>query len=408
MRAAESHSAGLAADSQRHLRICPKTERMQHWIVIGAGIVGAACAYFLALDGHRVTVIDRSGVARGTTGAGQNNIGVPPGAGAAMGLFKGAADTYSLLRARGFGLGYVRHGHLYVARTAAIAQELVVAADRIRECGVAAEVMSSREARAIEPQLSERIELAVLLPDGAQVSPMQTTFELLSAARGMGAQVVTDATVGAILLDGGRFKGVQTSRGSYWGDGAVLAAGAWSQEVGALAGVTIPVRPRRGHILVTRSAPGWLSHCLIDYGFDAALLAGSTASQPTVTVGTAIQPLPSGNLLIGGSAEDAGFDRTVDRGILARIGGLARELLPEIGKLEIIRTYAGLRPWAPDGNPTIGPCPEVDGILLATGHGSAGINLGPFTGRLIADMVAGRPMLTEMSSFNPARLLGLS
>ena len=372
------------------------------WIVIGAGIAGASCAYFLAADGHQVTLLERGGIASGTSSAGQNNIGVPLGAGAATPYFQAALGVYASLRGQGFDLGFKRHGHLYVARDGDAADALRRALEQPRLAGVAAHLVLPSEFRDVEPRLSRDIEVAVLMPDGAQVSPMQTVFELVSAASRLGARIVTGAEVRGITMVDGRPRSVETASGSIRADGIVIAAGVWSQPIGQLIGLHIPVFPRRGQVLVTEPAVGWLRHCLTDYAFDEALMAGTDRARGAV-LGSVIQPLPRGNLLIGGSLEDAGFDRSVDRRIQSEIARLAVAFVPDIAALRIIRTYAGLRPATADGWPIVGACPELPGVMLATGHGGGGIDGGPVAGRLVADLIAGRSPVMDPRLVSPER-----
>ena len=381
---------------------------MSRWIVVGGGIVGAACAYFLAAERHEVTLLERAGLTSGTSSSGQSNIGVPPGAGDAFPYFQAAAETYQILRDQGFDLGFQRHGHLYVARDSTAAGQLLRDVEQVREAGLATHILTTSEIRSAQPRLSAEVEVAVLLPSGAQVSPMQTVFELSRAARTMGARIVTGTEVRGISVIRGQFDSVETTAGRIHADGIVIAAGAWSQHVAGLAGLNVPVRPRKGHVLVTEPAAGWMSHTIIDYGFDAALLEGSASTPEDAIVGSVIQPLPTGNLLIGGSAEGKGFDRVVDRHTLMRIGMQSLELMPAIGSLRVIRTYAGLRPWTPDGWPIIGACPEIDGVVFATGHNSAGINAGPVTGRIVADVVAGRRPIFDTRPLSPDRFGSLT
>ena len=374
-----------------------------HWVVIGGGIAGTSCAYFLAADGHQVTLLERAGLCSGTTSACQNNVGVPLGAGDATAYYQAAYAVYEELRAAGFDLGFVRHGHLYVARDEMVAEALLGSLEQAQRSGMRAYSIPPQEYRAVEPRLAHDIEAAVFLPGGAQVSPMQVVFDLARAASRLGARIVTGAEVHGISVVSGRARSVETTRGRFEADGIVIAAGAWSRRVGELAGLSIPVFPRRGQVLVTESAPGWLSRGIIDYGFDVALMEGNAGTSQGSVIGTVVQPLPSGNILIGGSVEDAGYDRGLDRPILAEMARLALACVPDIGSLRVIRAYAGLRPSTPDGWPIVGPCSGVAGLMLATGHGGAGIDGGPLAGRLVADLVAGRPPVIDPGPVSPDR-----
>jgi len=378
--------------------------RSSRWIVAGGGMAGASCAYHLAADGHEVTLIERGGLVSGTSGAGQNNIGIPLGAGEAMPYFLTAFEAYRELLGAGFDFGFRRQGHLYVALDPEVADHAHRAAEQLRDAGVSVSLPGRRELEVAEPRLARTIETAVLLPDGAQVSPAQTVHELAQAAASLGARIVTGTEVTGITVENGRFRAVETSAGRLDADGIVLAAGVWSRGLGALAGVNLPVFPRRGHLLVSEPVPGWTSHSVLDFGFDLALMAGTSEASEGPAIGAVIQPVPAGNLLIGGSYEDAGYDRTVDRETLTRIAREAVRVMPDIASLSIVRTWAGLRPATADGWPLVGTCSRIEGLMLATGHGGGGIDGGPIAGRLIADLVAGRRIPVELAALDPNRL----
>jgi glycine/D-amino acid oxidase-like deaminating enzyme len=379
-------------------------KRASDWIVVGGGIVGAACAYYLASDGHRVTLLERGDLASGTSGAGQNNIGVPLAADERTAYFQTAFAAYMELRDLGFEFDFQAHGHLYVALNPEVAKIATSAAEQLRVAGVSVRLLGRRDLAAAEPRLARTVEAAVLLPDGAQVSPLQTVHELATAATRLGARIVTGTEVTGVSLSHGQFTSVSTTRGRFDADGLVIAAGVWSRQLGTLAGLDVPVFPRKGHVLVTEPAPRWMSHGVMDFGFDLALMMGASKSSDAATVGAVIQPLPSGNIAVGGSYEDAGFDRAVEDMVVERITDEAARVMPDIRSLKILRRHAGLRPVSSDGWPLVGACSQIQGLMLATGHGSGGIDGGPIAGRLIADLVAGRRIGPELDALDPGRL----
>jgi sarcosine oxidase subunit beta len=191
----------------------------------------------------------------------------------------------------------------------------------------------------------------------------------------------------------------------------VLAAGVWSRELAALVGVDLPVWPRKGHILVTEPAPNLVRHILFEYGYESSLghgfaeADGAALGPPPQNpeVGTVIQPLPSGQILVGNSREYAGLDRSVNRDRLRQIAQRAVRFIPGLRGLRAIHSYAGLRPWSPDGIPLIGELAERPGLLLATGHGGGGITGGPVTGRIIADLLGGRGYPPGLERLSPDR-----
>ncbi len=190
----------------------------------------------------------------------------------------------------------------------------------------------------------------------------------------------------------------------------MIAAGAWSRDAAALAGLQVPVWPLKGHVVVTEPWPRLLNHYLSEARYDETVSAvratamtdaGPEPGEPQIA--TVLQNLPSGSVLIGSSREFAGFDRTVNRTRLAQLADGARRVVPALGRARAIRTYAGLRPWTPDGRPIIGPSQQLPGIAFATGHGGEGNTGALISGRLLAELIVGRKPVIDAARFSPDR-----
>jgi glycine/D-amino acid oxidase-like deaminating enzyme len=167
----------------------------------------------------------------------------------------------------------------------------------------------------------------------------------------------------------------------------VCAAGVWSGKVLHGLGLELPIQPRQGQILVTARVPGIIRHPLLEGGYVSTVQSSAADLQ----VALVAELTASGNLLLGSSRRFAGFDRSVSLPVLESIAARATRFLPKLAGVQIIRSYAGLRPWSPDHLPFIGPT-EIPGLLLATGHEGAGIGLAPVTGQLIAGWITGADM----------------
>lgn len=378
-------------------------------IVVGAGVVGASSAYFLSDAGFRVILIDQAGVAAGTSSAGQSIVGAGVGALPMHDYFKAGVSTYSLLREKGFDLGYQQIPSLVVAADGAEQSRLVRVVDELCRRGGECELLDRAQVLEIEPRLSGRFVAVARETDTAQVNPMRVTLELVQASARNGAQVHLDEAVTAVTIRGGRFHSISTSKGTIEADHLVIAAGVWSRAIGGLVGLNLPVWPRKGHIVVSEPLPGWLRHLIVEFGYEASLGQGfgetvtDQAPEMPAEVGTIIQPLPSGQLLIGSSREISAIDRSASPQRLRQIIDRAREFVPDIGDVRAIRCYAGLRPWTPDGRPLIGPCERIQGLHLATGHGGGGITGGPLAGRVIADQLAGKVPVVDPAPMRPDR-----
>jgi glycine/D-amino acid oxidase-like deaminating enzyme len=372
-------------------------------VVIGAGMVGAACAFYAARAGLDVALVDRGPVAGGTTGAGEGNLLVsdkPPGPELELALL--SARLWRELADEPFGpdLEFEPKGGLVVAADPQSLAALGKLAGEQRDGGVEAQLVAAGELASLEPHLAAGLAGGCFYPQDAQVQPALAAARLIAAARETGAQVRTGEAVMRILrTPSGAVRGVGTSRGEIHAPAVVNAAGVWGGEVAGLAGVTLPVRPRRGFILVTEPLPRLIRHKVYAADYVADVASGSAGLQTSPVVeGTA-----SGPVLIGASRELAGFDRTVPLPVLSRLAAQAVALFPLLGRVSATRAYVGFRPYLPDHLPAIGPDPRVPGLLHACGHEGAGIGLAPATGRLVAHTLLRLTTEVDMAPFRPDR-----
>ena len=234
------------------------------------------------------------------------------------------------------------------------------------------------ELPAYEPHLTRDLAGGVFYPQDAQVQPMLLTAHLLRLARELGAQVVTGSAVTGFLRDGRRGdRRPDLGRATISAPAVLNAAGTWSGEVARLAGVHLPVLPRRGFVLVTQPLPPVVRHKV--YG--ASYVADVASSDEALQTSPVVEGTPSGTVLIGASRERVGFDRTPSLPVLARLAAAAAALFPVLRDASLIRAYAGFRPYCPDHLPVIGPDPRAPGLWHACGHEGAGIGLSRRDGR---------------------------
>jgi D-hydroxyproline dehydrogenase subunit beta len=370
-------------------------------VVIGAGVIGAACAHALTDVGLRVTVLDRGSVASGTTGAGEGNILVSdklPGPELQLALLSRRLWS-ELDEATALGAELEAKGGLVVADDPAGVQALGRLAAAQRDAGVEALEVRSDELTELEPELARDLHGGFLYPQDMQVQPMLAAARLLDAARRKGAEVRLGEAVTALRRSGERVTGVVTASGDIAAGAVVNATGAWASEVASLAGVSVPILPRRGFILVTEPLAPVIRHKVYEAGYIADVASSAEGLETSAVVeGTA-----SGTVLIGASRERVGFDRTVSMGTLARLAAQAIRLFPMLARVRALRFYRGFRPYCPDHLPVIGPDPRAPGLLHACGHEGAGIGLAPATGRLIAECLTGRPSSVSLEPFTPER-----
>ncbi|MFI1980605.1 NAD(P)/FAD-dependent oxidoreductase [Streptomyces wedmorensis] len=377
------------------------TRKPSDVIVVGAGVVGAACAYYAALAGLSVTVVDRGPVAGGTTGAGEGNLLVSDKESGpelelallATTLWRELAD---LLPPQ---VEYEAKGGLVVASGESGMRALREFAARQEKAGVTAQEVPGDRLHDLEPHLAPGLAGGFLYPQDAQVMPAHAAARLLRAG-GDRIRLHLGEEVTALLTGpGGEIRGVRTTAGDLHAPHVVNAAGTWGGTLAELAGVHLPVLPRRGFVLVTEPLPRVVRHKVYAADYVADVASGSAALQTSAVV----EGTPAGPVLIGASRERVGFDRTLSTEVLRRLAAGATALFPVLGTVRAIRTYLGFRPYLPDHLPAIGPDPRAPGLLHACGHEGAGIGLAPVTGLVVAACLTGAEPPLDIHPFRPDR-----
>jgi D-hydroxyproline dehydrogenase subunit beta len=377
--------------------------------VLGAGIVGAAVARSLAMAGLAVTVLDRGAAGGGTSSGGEGNLLVSdklPGPELEMALranllWPRVVDELTDELGAGFpAVEYERKGGLVVATTAAGAPPLLRFAATQSAAGIDARAVSAAEARELEPHLNPAVTAAVFYPEDAQVQPLVATEALLASARRHGAEVRTGVEVTGPLLGGdGRLTGVQTTAGAVLAGAVVVAAGPWSGEVARRLGVELPVRPRRGVVLVTSRMPHRVFHKV----YDADYVGAVESSDADLQTSSVVESTASGTVLIGSSRQQVGFDDRLQVEVLRQLAARALTLFPFLADMSVMRAYGGFRPYMPDHLPVVGPDPRLPGLWHATGHEGAGIGLSVATGELVRDLLLERPTQLDPAPFGVQR-----
>ncbi|MFF7722791.1 NAD(P)/FAD-dependent oxidoreductase [Streptomyces luteogriseus] len=369
-------------------------------VVVGAGVVGAATALYAARAGLDTVVVDRGPVAGGTTGAGEGNLLVSdkePGPELELALLSARLWTGLAREGLGRAVEYEAKGGLVVAGTDRALTGLEKLAAEQRAAGVEAVPVPPDRLTDLEPYLAPGLAGGMHYPQDAQVMPALAAAHMLRASN---ARVRTGREVTAVLRGpDGAVRGVRTDRGDLHAPAVVNAAGTWGGEVAARAGVRLPVRPRRGFVIVTEPLPPRIRHKVYAADYVADVASDSAALQTSPVV----EGTPAGPVLIGASRERVGFDRSLSLPALRALAAGATGLFPFLTGVRAMRTYAGFRPYLPDHLPAIGPDPRVPGLFHACGHEGAGIGLATGTGHLIAQALTGRPPDLDLGPFRPDR-----
>jgi len=358
-------------------------------VVIGGGIIGCSCAYYLSLEGLKVTLIERGSLASGTSGACEGNVltwNKRPGIELDLATL-GASLYKELSEELPLDIELTRRGCLLIAEDPEDLAEIEGKMDLLLDKGIRCHMLDQLETLKLEPKLSPDIAGGIFFPEEIQVNPMLTTFALAKAAKARGAVIRTFCrATGIELSPKGEVVAVDTTEGRVFTRLVINAAGVWSGEIGRMVGLDIPVLPRKGHVIVTEPADGMIRHTVMEAGYTRTVMESGEG----VAVAAVMEPTRSGNILLGSSREFAGFDRSVDPLLISAILSRVLRLLPDLKHINLIRSYAGLRPCTPDRLPIISGSNEIKGFYVATGHEGIGVCLAPITGKLMAQMITGR------------------
>ncbi|MFG3493680.1 glycine oxidase ThiO [Streptomyces sp. NPDC047928] len=368
-------------------------------LVIGGGIIGLVTAWRAAQRGLRTAVVDPEpggGAALVAAGMLAAVTELHYGEETLLGLNTASAERYpgfvaELEEVTGLDVGYRACGTLAVALDADDRAHLRELHALQRRCGLESEWLTGRECRRLEPMLAPGVRGGLRVDGDHQVDPRRLTAALLAACRHAGValhrswadrlSVVRDRAAGAVLADGTEVAAGQV----------VLAAGSLSGRLGGVpADVLPPVRPVKGQVVrlaVPAPYAPFLSRTV------RAVVRGSQVY---------LVPRENGELVVGATSEELGWDTTVTAGGVYELLRDAHELVPGITELPLTETRAGLRPASPDNAPMLGPS-ALPGLHLATGHYRNGVLLAPVTGDVLAAVLTTGELPDEARAFTPAR-----
>lgn len=375
------------------------SQRSPDVLVVGGGVIGLVTAWRAAQRGLATTVLDPEpggGAAQVAAGMLAAVTELHYGEQTLLGLNLASALRYpgfaaELTEATGHDLGYRRCGTLAVALDADDRAHLRELHALQQQSGLDAQWLSGRECRRLEPMLAPGVRGGLRVDGDHQIDPRRLAAALVTACERAGV-VLHRAWADRLTVSGERATGVVTADGTRLAAGQVVLAG--GSLSGRLAGIPAellpPVRPVKGQVLrlamPDRFGP-FLSRTV------RAVVRGSQVY---------LVPRESGELVIGATSEEQGWDTTVTAGGVYELLRDAHELVPGITELPLTETRAGLRPGTPDNAPLLGPS-GLEGLVLATGHHRNGVLLTPVTGDVLAEFLATGELPAQARPFTPRR-----
>ncbi len=361
--------------------------KQQQVVVVGGGVIGLLTAFNLATQGQAVVLLERAGVGQESSWAGGGIVSplypwrYSP---AVTALAHWSQDFYPQLAERLFAAtGVDPEVHttgLYWLDLEDEAQALAWAAREGRPLSKV-DVCAAHDA---VPVLGAGYSQAIYMANVANVRNPRLVKSLKAALLALpGVTIHEQCEVAGFVLDGARVVGVNTADGAIFGDQVVLAAGAWSGELLGTLGLSLPVEPVKGQMILYKCAPGFLSSMVLAKGRYAI-------------------PRRDGHILVGSTLEHEGFDKTPTQTALESLKASAAELIPALAGAEVVGHWAGLRPGSPEGIPYIGQVPGFEGLWLNCGHYRNGLVLAPASCQLFADLLLGRAPIIDPTLYDPA------
>jgi glycine/D-amino acid oxidase-like deaminating enzyme len=360
-------------------------------VVVGAGIVGAACAHFLMKEGLRVAVLERGIVGGGATAAAMGHLVAMDDSPAQLALTRFSLQLWKELEDQlPASAEYRQPGTLWIASDDEEMTEVRRKCEVYRSAGLACEVLDSVALGEAEPKLTRPLAGALRVLGDGVVYPQAAAQFLLQGVADRGG-LFTDCNVVSII-----------GNEVLLGDRTRISAGHIVNAAGCAAPELTPgivMRKRKGHLILTDRYPGFLRHQVVELGY-----LKSAHSVTADSVAFNLQPRATGQILIGSSRQYENEDAAVDHDIVRRIMERACEYMPEVATLSVLRMWTGFRAATPDKLPLIGPSPENPKVLLATGHEGLGITASMATGRLITDNILQRRSLISIEPYLPSRM----
>ena len=367
---------------------------MHDVVIVGGGVIGLSIARESAANGHSVLVLERGETGEGASWAAAGMLAPQSEAEQRGPLFDLCAASHRLYREwvhqlqdqSGVDLEYVESGLLFLAQTDIDLDALRQRTAWHRGAGMKFEALSAEEAKKLEPAITMPLAGAILMPDEHHITPRKLAAGLRAActvSKPGKIEIRTGKQVEEIVTDGQRVTGVRVGQDVIAASTVVIASGAWTPAIKGLQ-PQIPVSPRKGQILsLGMPGPGVFGR-IIRWGRTYAV------------------PRPNGDLIVGATNEDVGFDRSLTPSGIGQLLTAAQALSNAAAGFPIQEMWTGLRPSTPDGLPVLGRS-ALSGLIYSTGHYRNGVLLAPITAEIITALIENRPPPMPLEAFAPTR-----
>lgn len=371
--------------------------------MIGGGVIGSSIAYQLSRRKIGVVLLEKRGVVGRTSSACEGTVFLQSkNPGTHLKLALESAERFSHLEEElRADIEYRNNGGMVIIETEEELRTLKCFVAKQRRIGLDVALITREEALAMEPYLSKHILASTYSRVDAQVNPIALTFAFINAAKRKGAKIIAGTEVLGIGVKSDKICSVKTDKGEIQTKTVVNAAGAFAGLIGRMVHLQIPIKPRRGQILVTEAVPPLMRRTILSAQYIGAKYDPAIAE--IGGGGISVEQTLNGNFLIGSTREFVGFDQGTTHLGMKHIARQISRIVPVTANLNIIRTFAGLRPHTPDGLPILGPVSGLEGFVVAAGHEGDGIALSPITGEIIAGLIVDKNPKIDLKEFSLER-----
>ncbi|RYM05023.1 FAD-binding oxidoreductase [Sporolactobacillus sp. THM7-7] len=363
--------------------------------VLGGGMEGCAVAYYTAKLGYEVTVIERGELACGTSSHCDGNILVidkEPGFDSQM-TYKSQQLIDQLAKELPLDFEYRQPGSILVCET----EEEMIAAEqwvaRQKNVGLPFRMLDradlSNESKYLADDLLGGLECA----SDSTVNPYRLAYALFEGAKPYGAKLMTFTTVKNMKYSQEQYV-IETNKGQIHAKYVVNCCGVWAPAVGEMMGLNIPIKPRKGYILVASRQVPVSPRKVMEFGYLMSKFGKSRQVDEDIEkygVALVFEPTESQNFLLGSSREFVGFETKMNWKVIQAIARRCIRFYPKIADMNLLRVYSGFRPWTKDHFPIVSPVEPYPGYFIAAGHEGDGIGLSAITGKIISEMIAEKP-----------------
>ena len=408
----------IAATSMLPQKLSAQNNNDTDIVIIGGGIAGSSTAFHLAEQGHDVILIERGEIASEASGQNMGGLG-----GSGWGnnpdllsyLTAGSVEIFKRIQIdMGYDMEFRLSGTLTAIHTEEQYEYYQDDVISQRNSGYEIELLSAREARAIEPEANGDLPGYMYRPQRGQADPIKATRAFAHAAEMAGATINTGQNVVSMTSMNTGGYSIQTESSEFRCQTLVLATGAWCGPVGKMLGIKIPIVPIRGQMWATESLPPRLHHTIGSTISSHAWSKNNGSNDVTppnlthkngnrMTRHLYGRQRKNGEIIFGGDRESLGYNTKLDLSGIEVNRGHAAEVIPLITSLPIARSWAGLMPFSLDGSPLIGKIPIRDNLFIVSGLSSSGFGRGPMAGKLAADFIHSGNMTQVLTEADPAR-----